>query len=348
MPLPSAASMYSALARRDRSAEGVFFFGVKTTGIFCRPTCASKKPKRENVEFFASPTAALAAGYRACKRCEPIEAARKPPEWVARLVAAVERDPGRRVTDEDLRRLSVEPERARRYFRRTYGMTFQAWHRARRMGAALGELQKGTGVMSVGLQHGFESASGFRDAFAKLFGEPPASGRAARALCASSIATPLGPMVAVAGDALHLLEFADRRALESELDRVRRATGATIVPASNALLAQTERELAAYFDGRLTQFTVNVAPIGTPFQKRAWEALLTIPFAQTRSYSQMAEHVGRVGAQRAIGLANGKNAIAIVIPCHRVVRADGDVCGYGGGVWRKQWLLEHERTVLAR
>lgn len=347
MPLPSATAMYSALVRRDRASEGVFFVGVKTTGIFCRPTCSAKKPKRENVEFFASPTAALAAGYRACKRCEPIESARARPEWVERLVSAVERDPGRRVTDDDLRKLSIEPERARRWFRQAYGMTFQTWHRARRMGAALEHLRKGKGVLTVGLEHGFESASGFRDAFTKLFGESPKNGRATSALSASWIATPLGPMVAVAGDALHLLEFADRRALATELERIRRSTGATIVPASNAVLEKTERELKAYFDGKLLRFTVRVAAIGTPFQLKAWEALQTIPFAETRSYSQMAQKVGRPGAQRAIGLANGKNAIAIVIPCHRVVRSDGDVCGYGGGVWRKQWLLEHEKTVRA-
>src|SRR5436190_20761562 len=132
--LPSQSEMYQAVRRRDPEFDGVFFTAVKTTGIFCRPTCTARTPNPESVEFFPSPRDAMLAGYRPCKRCRPMDMLGKPPEWVRRLTQVIERDPAKRVRAADLRDMGIEPARAGRWYKQHYGMTFQAYHRARRMG----------------------------------------------------------------------------------------------------------------------------------------------------------------------------------------------------------------------
>ena len=221
--LPPPETMYRALVNRDPSFEGIFFVGVRTTGIFCRPTCTAKKPARENVDFFASSIEALESGYRPCLRCHPMDPNQPPPKLIERLRAEVERAPGGRLTDKELAALAIDPSTARRQFKRHYGMTFQAYHRARRMGLALSEVRKGSRVDEARNGSGFESESGFREAFARIFGEPPATARTRGPLFAERIDTPLGAMIAVADDhGLRLLEFIDRRATERELSILRK------------------------------------------------------------------------------------------------------------------------------
>src|ERR1051325_3540030 len=157
--LPPPETMYRALVNRDPSFEGIFYAGVRTTGIFCRPTCSAKKPARENVDFFANPTDALHGGYRPCLRCHPMDPEKQPPGLIERLRGEVERAPGGRLTDKELAAMSIDPSTARRQFRRHYGMTFQAYHRARRMGLALREVRKGARVDEVQTETGFGSAS---------------------------------------------------------------------------------------------------------------------------------------------------------------------------------------------
>jgi AraC family transcriptional regulator of adaptative response/methylated-DNA-[protein]-cysteine methyltransferase len=336
--------MYRALVNRDSSFEGIFFVGVRTTGIFCRPTCTAKKPARQNVDFFATPSEALHGGYRPCLRCNPMDPGKRPPKLIERLRAEVERAPGGRLTDKELATLSIDPSTARRQFKRHYGMTFQAYHRARRMGLALREVRKGGRVDEAKNGSGFESASGFREAFTKIFGDPPTAAKAHAAMFAERIDTPLGTMVAVVDDeGLRLLEFADRRALERELSILRKRLRTNVVPGEHKYLGQTRVELADYFSGKNLEFSVPLAPIGSDFQLRAWKVLRSIPTGETRSYSWMAKRLGDEGARRAVGRANGTNMMCVIIPCHRVIRADGTLCGYGGGLWRKKWLLDHEQ-----
>jgi len=342
--LPPTETMYRALVNRDSSFEGIFFVGVRTTGIFCRPTCTAKKPARENVDFFASSSEALESGYRPCLRCHPMEPGKRPPELIERLRAEVERAPGGRLTDKELTALAIDPSTARRQFKRHYGMTFQAYHRARRMGLALSEVRKGSRVDEARNGSGFESESGFREAFTKIFGEPPATAKTRTPLFAERIDTPLGAMVAVADDeGLRLLEFIDRRAIERELSSLRNRLRTNVVPGEHRYLTATHQQIADYFSGRNLEFDVPLAPVGSAFQLRAWKILRSIPAGETRSYSWMAKRLGDKNARRAVGRANGTNMICIVIPCHRVIRADGTLCGYGGGLWRKKWLLDHER-----
>ena len=345
MTLPSTAEMYRALVERDGSFEGLFYACVRTTGIFCRPTCHARKPKPENVEFAPTIQEALHRGYRPCQLCEPMSAGPSAPNWLAPLLDELRTRPDLKLRDHDLRVRGLDPVQVRRTFKRSFGMTFQAYQRACRLGTAMQALHKGAATLDAGLDAGFESDSGFREAFARVFGDAPGRARDRALLKAAWIETPLGPMLAVAGDeGLELLEFVDRRALETELRELRRVFSAAIVPGDHPVLAQTADQLREYFAGTRRAFDMPVKLQGSPFQLAAWRALCEIPYGETRSYSDMARRVGSAGAVRAIGRVNGQNRIAIVIPCHRVIRADGSLCGYGGGRWRKQWLLDHERV----
>ncbi|HEX2860771.1 MAG TPA: methylated-DNA--[protein]-cysteine S-methyltransferase [Lacunisphaera sp.] len=344
--LPSPRTMYRALSRRDAAYEGVFFTAVKTTGIFCRPTCKAKRPRAENVEFFPTVTEALHGGYRPCRLCRPMDGTKPVPPLVERLRRAAEAAADGRVTDKDLAAMGVEPSTARRQFKAYHGMTFHAYQRARRMGLALRDVKSGKPVIDVQLDRGYESTSGFREAFSRVFGAPPRGAAAAACLLARRIETPLGTMLALADDAgLRLLEFVDRRGLERELVVLRQRLKCAIVPGSHAILNQTAAQLAEYFAGRRQAFDLPLALVGSEFQLRVWAELRRIPYGRTRSYTEMAARIGLANGRRAIARANGSNMVAIVVPCHRVIRADGNLCGYAGGIWRKQRLLDHERKA---
>src|SRR3954464_5733932 len=264
--LPPTEMMYRALVNRDASFEGIFYIGVRTTGIFCRPTCSAKKPARENVDFFATSSDALENGYRPCLRCRPMDPKKRPPELIDRLRAEVERAPGGRLTDKELAALSIDPSTARRQFKRHYGMTFQAYHRARRMGLALREVRKGSRVDEIQTESGFESASGFRDAFTRIFGDSPTAAKKQGGLFAERIETPLGAMLAIADDeGLRLLEFVDRRAMERETSILRSRLQTNVVPGEHPHLTAIRKQLADYFAGRRTEFDVPLAPIGSKF-----------------------------------------------------------------------------------
>lgn len=173
--------------------------------------------------------------------------------------------------------------------------------------------------------------------------------KTADGLQARQIETPLGVMLALANqDGLHLLEFVDRRELDDEIAALRARLHCNIEPGNNPHLEQISRELRSYFEGRELTFNVPLVVGGSAFERDVWAKLQTIPPGETWSYAELAERVGNPRAVRAVGRANGRNCMAIVIPCHRVIRSDGNLCGYGGGIHRKQWLLEHERKVVGQ
>jgi len=341
--LPPRDEMLTAFLNRDGAYEGVFVTGVRTTGIFCRTTCSARKPKPENVEFFPSTRDALLAGYRPCLRCRPMVRPGEVPSWLEGVMSAVEGDPGRRWRDADLTALGADPTRVRRWFQAHHGMTFHAYTRALRLGAALGRIQEGDTVSRAAFDSGYESLSGFSEALRKLAGAPPTRLDGAPLLQVTRIPTPLGPVIAAAdAERLYLLEFADRRMLPTQLRKLGKLLGCVYVPGTNEVLRALHEELDEYFAGRRAGFTVPLASPGTPFQETVWDALRAIPPGETRSYLEMARIIGRPTAVRAVARANGQNRLAIVIPCHRVVAADGSLSGYGGGVWRKKKLLEIE------
>ncbi len=340
---PSTREMSRALFAGDATYDGVFFVGVRTTAVFCRPSCRARKPRPENVEYFGTVREAMRAGYRPCLRCRPLEDG-EAPDWVRTLLATVEREPSRRLPDSDLRRMGIEPARARRWFRKRYGMTFQSFCRGRRLSGTLTALRRGSSIDAAVFEGGYGSHSGFRDAFARSFGSTPGRAESVEAVTLGWIETPLGPMVAGATRVgVCLLEFTDRRGLERELAEVRRRLGRPAEPGESDHIRRLREELGSYFQGKLRSFTTPVAAAGTPFEERVWRALREIPYGETRSYEDIAVNVGKPGACRGVGSANGRNPVAIVVPCHRVVRKDGTLGGYGGGLWRKRRLLEIER-----
>jgi AraC family transcriptional regulator of adaptative response/methylated-DNA-[protein]-cysteine methyltransferase len=303
-----------------------------------------RTPKRENVEFFASTSDALHAGYRPCRRCQPLSAEHAVPPLVARLLAEVEAEPTGRWRDADLARRGIEPTTARRAFKRYCGMTFHTYHRARRMGLALAGVRQGKSMLDLQLDQGFESGSGFRAAFNRLVGAAPSRAREVECMYAQWFETPLGAMLALADDeGLGLLEFVDRRGLEREIEAMQGEFRRRILPGAHPHLSRIGEELAQYFAGRKLGFATPVALRGSSFQVAVWKALLAIPPGATRSYAEIAAAVGRASAVRAVGRANGDNRLCLIVPCHRVIGADGTLTGYGGGLWRKQWLLDHER-----
>ncbi|MCK6459429.1 MAG: helix-turn-helix domain-containing protein, partial [Planctomycetes bacterium] len=253
--LPPRSEMQKALRGRDASYDGVFFTGVRTTGIFCRPTCPAKRPRPENAEFFGSAHDALLAGFRPCLRCRPMEPAGERPEWLKPLLDEVEKDPSRRWRDRDLRARGLDPLRVRRWFKSNHRVTFQAYSRARRLATALGRIRGGGDVTGAAFASGYGSLSGFHEAFRNVLGRNPSAAKGAPLLTIARLPTPLGPMVAAADDrALFLLEFADRRMLETQLRTLRRRLGCAFAPGTNAVLDRTATELAEYFAGRRTRF----------------------------------------------------------------------------------------------
>lgn len=347
-PLPEKEVMYQALVRKDSQFEGIFFAAIKTTGIFCRPTCRARKPKPENVEYFASVKEAMDHGYRPCKVCHPLQMKGRAPEWLQGLLQEVRDNPEARIKDWQLESRGLNASRVRRWFQKHYGMTFQAFQRMLRLNQAFGQIKYGERVTDAAFQNGYDSLSGFGETFKKTTGFAPSRSRDKALITITRMETPLGPMLAGATqEGICLLEFTDRRMLETQLERLKKLLKAELLPGENPHFAELVRQLRAYFAGRIKTFNLPLVLPGTDFQRQVWQALRAIPYGETRSYRQQAEAIGKPAAVRAVARANGDNRIAIIIPCHRVIGADGKLTGYGGGLWRKQRLLELERDVVA-
>lgn len=341
--LPSHDQLYAALLARDPNYEGQALVGVTSTGIFCRLTCPARKPRPENCRWFAGAAEARAAGFRPCKRCHP-EAA---PALVTALTAALEQDPARRWTEADLTALGHDPSTVRRLFRRQFGQSFLQMARAARLRAGAQALPES--VIAAQLDAGFESASGFRVAFRRLFGHAPQEMRGPGVALADWIDTPLGPMIAIADDLqLHLLEFTERKALPQGLRRISTHLGGRLGLGRTVITGRTEAALAAFLSGQDGRLDLPLRLHGTAFQQKVWQALRQIPPGETRSYAQLAAAIGAPTATRAVAAANAANRLALVVPCHRVIGADGQLSGYAGGVWRKRRLLDIEAAFARK
>jgi AraC family transcriptional regulator of adaptative response/methylated-DNA-[protein]-cysteine methyltransferase len=327
--LPPDEELQRAFLDRDASYDGVFYAAVTTTGIFCRPSCPARKAKPENLKYYATAAEALFAGYRPCLRCKPLESS-SDPAWMAELVAKVEAEPGTRIQEAELRALGLDPATVRRRFQSRYGLSFSAYQRARRLASAFEAIREGGSLDDAVFDHGYESHSGFREAFARLFGEAP--GKAGAREGADFIRI----------GCICLLESSDRRMLEAQGKILAARLGLPIAPGRHPLLDRLERELDEYFSGKRPEFSLPIDEPGTEFQEKVWSALRTIPRGQSWSYARLAEAIGQPKAVRAVARANGMNRVAILVPCHRVIGADGGLGGYSGGIWRKERLLEIE------
>ncbi len=338
-------TFYKAYLNKDSHYEGIFYLAVKTTGIFCRPGCNAKAPKRENVEFFSSSQKAIAMGYRPCKKCKPLNSLGEMPDWVQQALKLIKTKAGQRVSDEELRGQQINPSRLRRWFKNNRGMTFQAYQRLLKIGQAYDQIKLGDKVVNSAFDNGYNSLSGFNDSFKKVTGFNPSSSKQQKLIQLTQLLTPLGPMLAAASDAgLCLLEFTDRKQLDKQIKRVQKRMSAVFVEGEHVIFENLQNQLDEYFNKQRIKFDIKLDMQGTDFQVSAWSALLKIPYGQTYSYQQQAEILGKPGAERAVGTANGMNAIAILIPCHRVIAKSGGLSGYAGGIWRKQFLLNLEKN----
>ena len=343
MEMPGQQTMFKAFYNRDSSFEGIFFVAVKTTGIFCRPTCTARKPKKENLEFFPSTHDALLNGYRPCKICSPIEGSIEQPDWLRPLLDLIHEKPDLKLKDAELRKRGFEPNRVRRWFKKHHGMTFQSYLRTLRISQAFGRIRHGDKVIEAAYDSGYESLSGFTESFKKITGFSPIKSQYKKLILISRISTPFGPMLAGAIDqGICLFEFVDRRMLELQLKRLRQSFKAELTPGSHPHFDTLNSQIAEYFAGEREVFDLPLVLAGTPFQKKVWKILQTIPYGTTRSYREQAQLIGQPTAVRAVARANGDNKIAIIIPCHRVIGANGKLTGYGGGLWRKRFLLQLE------
>jgi len=339
--------MYEASFTKNPDFEGVFWMGVKTTGIFCRPTCTARKPKRENVEFFQNTKDAILKGYRPCKVCKPLENPDETPAYIQNILEELREDPSLKFKDFDLVQRGIEPATMRRWFQKTHGMTFQAFQRMFRLNTAFKKIQQGENIMETAYDSGFESLSGFNESFKSIFGVSPKNSKTQRIIDLKRIETPIGTMYAAAvEEGICMLEFTDRKMLETEFKDLAKLLNATIVQGENPHFKILEKELSEYFDGNRREFSVPLSPVGTEFQKSVWKILLKIPYGETWNYKKQSEVLGDAKKVRAVANANGLNKISILIPCHRVIGSNGTLTGYGGGIWRKQKLLELEKAIL--
>ncbi len=346
MLTPSDDELYAALVTRDTAYDGLAFVGVTSTGIFCRLVCPARNPKRQNCVFFESVGQCLDAGFRPCKRCRPLSPLNGAEPIVQKLVEALEAEPGRRWREGDIAAMGLDPSTVRRAFKRQLGMTFLDMARLSRVHSGAESLSSGGKVIDAQLDAGFDSGSGFRAAFGRMLGQAPSRFSGGELLRADWIETPLGGMIAIADKhALHLLEFFDRKALPAELKTLQRDAKGALGFGRYPPIDQVEAELKAYFEGRLARFETKLALTGSEFTRRVWDELRRIPPGETRNYGEIARAIGRPSATRAVARANGANRLAILIPCHRVIGADGTLTGYGGGLWRKRRLIDHEQKL---
>ncbi|MBL0021497.1 bifunctional DNA-binding transcriptional regulator/O6-methylguanine-DNA methyltransferase Ada [Sphingorhabdus sp.] len=331
---------WAAVQRRDRSFDGRFVTGVLTTGIYCRPSCAARHPARENVRFFVDGPTARAAGLRACLRCKPDEVGRDQ-QALAKAVAMLDVDDTPRL-EELATAVGYAPHHFHRLFKRAIGVTPAAYIRAKRGKRAEAALVRNDRVTDAIYDAGYSGPSRFYAETKGRLGMTPSAWKngGAGVMIRWTIAeTSLGPMLVAATDkGICRLSFDED---ESELHR--RFPRASIEPADPAMAELVAGAVEAVErPDRMPDLPLDVA--GTAFQQAVWAELRRIPVGETRSYADIAAAVGKPAAVRAAGSANGANNVAVLIPCHRVIRTDGSLGGYAYGLERKQALLDREKA----
>lgn len=331
---------WQAVIARDRAFDGRFVTGVHSTGIYCRPSCAARHPRRENVRFYASIAEAEAAGLRACKRCLPGDIARDEAA-VAQALALLREGETTVKLDELAEETGYSPTHFQRVFKRAIGLSPAAYARALKLERAGEALSEGASVTEAVYAAGYGAPSRFYEASERRLGMAPSAwrnGGAGVTIRWAVVPTTLGAMLVAATDKgvcrLSFNEGSD--ALARRFPRAELVEGGEPFA---TLLAQVVAEVEQPGAWRAIPLDVQ----GTAFQEAVWQELQRIPLGETRSYAQIAAAVGRPGAVRATGSANGANNVSVLIPCHRVVRTDGTLGGYAWGLDIKRELLRRER-----
>lgn len=334
---------FGAFDRRDRTLDGQFVGAVKTTGIYCKPSCPARRPLRQNVEFFWTADEAIAAGYRACLRCKPDEVGRDREAIAAALKLIEESDEG--LSLEDLAAaVDYAPHHFHRLFKRDTGVTPAAYARSLRVKRAASALDGNGSVTDAIYEAGYSGPSRFYANTKGHLGMTPSAwknGGAGTTIRWAVVETMLGKMLLAATDkGICRLSFD-----EDEAELARRFPNAEIVAGGAALEELVTGAIAAIDNpAQMPDLPLDIA--GTAFQQAIWNELRRIPAGQTRTYADIAAAVGKPKAVRAAGSANGANNVAVLIPCHRVIRTDGTLGGYAYGLERKEKLLSAERKSI--
>ena len=358
-------ALWHAVQSRDRGADGEFVYAVRSTGVYCRPSCPSRKPRREQVVFFPLPEAAEQRGFRACRRCRPRTVRAQDPstQAVARICREIESrilsnaDAGSGENRLTLAALSstagISPHQLERAFRRVMGITPRQYADAQRMRQLKSSLRKGDDVTTALYDAGYGSSSRLYERAPSQLGMTPATyrqGGAGMQIHYTIVASPLGRLLVGATSegisALYLGEAdaALESALRKEYPRaeIRRDTS------GSKNLGGWVDQILAHLRGKEPQLDLPTDVQATAFQRRVWEELRRIPYGATRTYTEVARSIGRPAAIRAVARACATNPVSVVVPCHRVVRQDGNLAGYRWGLERKQALLEHEMAEKAK
>jgi AraC family transcriptional regulator, regulatory protein of adaptative response / methylated-DNA-[protein]-cysteine methyltransferase len=339
-----------AIETRDTNFDGLFYYGVRTTGVFCRPACSSRQPARANVSFYALPEAAMAAGFRACLRCRPDESTLRDPQAelvqsVCRLIArSVEERPNLSAIGEQFR---LSQSHLQRLFKKLMGITPREYAEALRTDRFKGHIKGGRSVTDALYEAGYGSSSRLYEKASAQLGMTPATyrkggqGMNVRYTIAES---PLGLLLVAATDrGICSVQLGDTS--EELACGLREEFPQAEVRQDETDLSTQVRTLLDYLEGVRPHPDLPLDVQGTAFQKRVWEELRRIPAGQTASYGEIAERIGQPTAVRAVARACANNPVALVTPCHRVVRQDGEISGYRWGVRRKRKLLERERNL---
>ena len=331
---------WQAVMARDRRFDGAFVYAVRSTGIYCRPSCASRRPRRTQVTFFPIPEAAEREGFRACRRCHPADAPGADASVAlvreaARAIAAGTSPPG-------------EPRRLARAFKRVLGITPRAYAEAHRTARFKQELKRRKHVSPALYEAGYSSTSRVYEHTHEQLGMTPATyarGGAGVGIAYVIIPTSLGRLLVAATErGVCRVALGDgAAALEAEL--VAEFPAARVVEDKSGRLTGWVSAILAYLDGREPDLDLPLDIRATAFQRRVWQELQKIPFGQTRTYAEIAKRIGQPMATRAVARACATNPTALVIPCHRVIKEGGDLGGYRWGVERKKVLLEREREA---
>jgi AraC family transcriptional regulator of adaptative response/methylated-DNA-[protein]-cysteine methyltransferase len=340
--MPDPETAWAAVLKRDARSDGTFVYAVSSTGVYCRPSCASRRPRRERVSFFAGGAQAEAAGYRACLRCWKDNGAAERVERARRYLDA---HADERVTLQQLGRVAgLSPFHLQRTFQRVLGMTPKAYASARRTERFKKSLKSREDVTTAIYDAGFGSSSRAYESADQRLGMTPSAyrrGGQGMGIRYALVDSPLGRLLVAATErgvcsvALGDHDDALLRELRREYPR------AEVEPATDGL-RQAVAAVVQHLEGRSPELQLPIDVTATAFQWRVWKALQQIPYGTTRSYAAIAAEIGRPQAVRAVARACASNRVALLIPCHRAVRKTGALGGYRWGISRKAELLERE------
>lgn len=348
-PVPSDDPRWEAVLARDVRADGAFVYAVRTTGVYCRPTCPSRRPRRDSVAFFAGPDAAEIAGYRACRRCRPRGSA-QPPAGLGqarRACAFIQAHAEEPLTLSRIAsHVGASPFHLQRTFTKLVGISPRAYHEAVRAGRFRDGLRQGTPVSGAVYDAGYGSISRVYERRPTGRGMTPANyrrGGKGMTMTYTIVDSPVGRlMVAGTDQGICSVKLGDRdERLEQDL---RREYPAAAIARDQSALGTWVRTLVSHLRGRTPHLDLPIDVRATAFQWKVWRYLQSIPYGETRAYSDVARAIGKPSAVRAVARACATNPVCLVVPCHRVVGKDGELTGYRWGVGRKKQLLDRERA----